>query len=314
MVDYLVIGSCAITIYKQGRDSAYHFNFNHRGQVDNVWQEEWNKHLYRKARRIMDAQGSAVGYLRVSTANQVENGEGLEIQKRKILEYCKEKGISVDKFYEDKGISGAVRDRPALLKLLKDCEHNHIKRVVVYKSDRLSRELTVALWLETQFKKYDIDLVSVVDPEYDLEDPLQKAFKRIADVFAELEKDVIAMRLKEGRINNAKNGERGSGPVPFGYKKVGDKLEINPDEAKWVEKIFRLAVKGRSFSKIARLLNESGMITKRGKPFQIESIKCVLRNKLYFGETCFGDVQTRSAHPVIISKRLFIKAARKKGL
>ncbi len=250
---------------------------------------------------------AVVGYLRVSTTSQVENGEGLEIQKRRILDYCKEKGIVIERFYEDKGISGTVRDRPALLRLLKDCENRHVKRIIVYKNDRLSRELTVALWLETQFKKNDIELTSIVDPDYDMDDPLQKAFKRIADVFAELEKDVIAMRLKEGRINNAKNGERGSGAVPFGYMKPGDTLEINPEETPWVNKIFRLAAKGCSFSRIAGLLNKNGIVTKRGKPFQIESIKYILKNKLYYGEANFGDIQSKGVHAPIISKRLFLK-------
>ena len=72
-----------------------------------------------------------------------------------------------------------------MLELLKDCEAGVVKRVIVYKQDRLSRELTVALWIETQFKKNDVEVSSVVDPEFDMDDPLQKAFKRIVDVFAE---------------------------------------------------------------------------------------------------------------------------------
>ena len=192
----------------------------------------------------MHSDECVVAYLRVSTQTQVDHGEGLEIQKRKIIEYCAEKGLKVSKFYEDKAVSGSVRDRPDLLRLLEDCEKGRVKKLVVYKHDRLSRELTVALWLETQFKKNDVEVISVVDPEYDMEDPLQKAFKRIADIFSELEKDVIATRLKEGRMNNAKNGKRGSGPLPFGYVKIGDKLEIDPEEAQNITRIFRWVVKG----------------------------------------------------------------------
>ena len=255
-----------------------------------------------------------IAYLRVSTSQQVNHGDGLEIQRRKILEFCNEKGVTVEKFYQDKGISGTVRDRPALLQLLKDCEAGRVKKVIVYKLDRLSRELTVALWLETQFKKYDIELISVVDPEYDMEDPLQKAFKRIADVFAELEKDVIAARLKEGRINNAKNGERGSGPIPFGYKKVEDRLEIEPEEAALVEKIFRWRNKGFGYSKIIAQLNKRGAMTKRGKPFQIESLKYILGNRLYYGEANFGEVKSKGNHEAVISKRLFVKVQKNRRM
>ncbi len=254
----------------------------------------------------MVAQETVVGYVRVSTNNQVTNGEGLQIQRRKIQDYCKEKGVVLERFYEDKGISGAVRDRPALLRLLKDCETRHVRKIIVYKQDRLSRELTVALWLETQFKKYDIDLISIVDPDYDMEDPLQKAFKRIADVFAELEKDVIAMRLREGRINNAKNGERGSGAIPFGYKKVEDKLDVNPEEAQWVEKIFRWRARGFGYTKIMKELNKCGVKTKRNGPFNLEGVKYVINSPVYYGAAIYGDIHAKGTHPAIISKRLYV--------
>ena len=255
-----------------------------------------------------------VSYERVSTSSQVENGAGLKIQREKISEYCKDKGIALGRTYEDKGISGTVKDRPGLLQLLKDCETGIIGRVIVYKQDRLSRELTVSLWLETQFKKHDIEICSVVDPDYDLEDPLQKAFKRIADVFAELEKDVIAARLRDGRVNNAKNGERGSGPIPFGYKKVDGKLVTNPEEAQYVERIFRWALKGFRYSKIVDILKDRKILTRRRKAFTIQSIKYILTNAMYYGQTSFGDINSAGVHPPIISRRLFVKVQRKIGI
>ena len=263
----------------------------------------------------MESNGIAVGYVRVSTVNQVENGEGLEIQRRKITEYCKDKGIALKEIYEDAGISGAVRDRAGLLRLLKDCEKSLIKRVIICKHDRLSRELTTAIWVETQFKKYDIELNSVTDPDYDMDDPLQKAFKRIADVFAELEKDVIAARLKDGRINNAKNGERGSGAIAFGYVKTESGLMVNREEAEWVKKIFRWSSQERSYAYIIGRLNEAGLKTRRSKPFQTESIKYILRNKMYYGEMNFGELQNiKGEHEAIISKRLFLKVQKNRNL
>lgn len=256
----------------------------------------------------MHSDGVVMAYIRCSTQNQAENGDGLEIQRRRILDYCKERNLSVGRFYEDKAISGTIKDRPALLSLLKDCEAGKVNKLVVYKQDRLSRELTVALWLETQFKKYDVEVVSVVDPDYDLEDPLQKAFKRIADVFAELEKDVIAMRLREGRLNNAKNGERSCGPVPFGYSKIGNKLEVNSIEAEWVDKIFRRVTRGWSYAKIISMLNKNNIKTKRGNAFSTDALKYILSNKMYCGETSFGEVASKGKHQAIISKRLFAKA------
>ena len=252
-----------------------------------------------------------VGYCRVSTQGQVENGDGLEVQRNRIVEHCKANGLELEKFYEDRGVSGAIKDRPGLLALLKDCESGRIKRIVIYKQDRLARELGVWLWLETQFQKYSIELTSILEPDFDTADPMGKALSRIISVFAELERDVISMRLRDGRINCARNGERGSGPVAFGYKKVGDKLELETNESQWVQRIFRWKVKGISRAEIVRRLSKAGVTTKRGKPFSAPSLQYVLENKFYFGESNFGDVTQKGIHESIISKRLFLKAQQK---
>lgn len=255
----------------------------------------------------MYSDNIVVGYVRVSTQTQVQHGEGLEIQKQKIQEYCRERKLQLSKIYEDRGISGTVKDRPALLSLLKDCESGQIKKVIVYKQDRLSRELGVSMWLETQFKKYNVELNSVFEPEFDTDDPMGKALKRIISVFAELERDIIASRLRDGRENNAKNGQRGSGPIPFGYLKEGDDLVIYPDEAKWVHKIYRWRIKGLRYSEIINRLNRKDVRTKRGKPFHTEAVKYILQNELYYGATNFGRLRSKGIHEPIVSKRIFFK-------
>lgn len=259
----------------------------------------------------MHPDGITVSYLRVSTQVQSTEGEGMEIQKNKIQEHCSKKGYRLERSYEDRGISGTtIKDRPGLLQLLKDCESGTIKRIIVFKSDRLARELTVALWLEKEFKKYDVELESVEDPPYDMEDPLQKAFKRIADIFAELERDIIAVRLQEGRINAAKNGTH-LGAVPYGLIKVGDKLELNSGEAPYVRQIFRWFLKGHRYQKIADILNSRGITTKQKKKFQIQTIRNILSNDTYTGVTSYGPITVKGAHPAIIGRRTFLNAQKK---
>jgi len=260
---------------------------------------------------ILMFSDGVVGYIRVSSLGQLENGAGLDIQKDKIKEYCKDKGLQFTRFYEDKAISGAVRDRPALLELLKDCELGLVKKVIVYRQDRLSRELTVALWIETQFKKHGIDLISVTDLEYNLDDPLQKAFKRIADVFAELEKEVIVARLRDGRFNKAKRGKKASGSIAYGYQKEDGNLIIKEDEAQWIRRMFRWKVKGFSYSKIVNLLKDRGARTRKGNLFSIEAVRYITKNEFYFGKASYGEIQTKGEHEAIISKRLFMRAERK---
>ncbi|MFA5156816.1 MAG: recombinase family protein [Candidatus Omnitrophota bacterium] len=260
----------------------------------------------------MNSDEIAVGYIRVSSINQVENGGGLAIQRKKITNFCREKGYNLERFYEERGISGSIKERPALLRLLKDCESGLIKRVVVFRQDRLARELTVSLWLETQFKKYDVAVSSVLDPELDMNDPLQLAFKRLIDVFAELEKTLIVTRLREGRVDKAENGRRAVGAIAFGYYKEKDGLVVNLEESEWVKKIFRNAAKGKKYSEIVAMLKKNGVVTRRKKPFSIETVKYVLRNSFYYGESTYGDIKSRGEHRPIISKRLFVRVQKVK--
>lgn len=255
----------------------------------------------------MVTQKAVVAYTRVSSASQVENGDGLEIQRRKIQDYCKEKGITLEKVYEDGGFSGAIKDRPGLLQLLKDCENGRIERVITYKYDRLARELSISIWVQSIFKRYGVEVSTVADPEFINDDPITNCLRNLLFCFADMERSIIVTRLRDGRYNNAKNGERGSGAIPFGYKKVEDKLEINPDEAQWVEKIFRWRARGFRYAKITKELNKCGVKTKRNGPFNLEGVKYIIGNPLYSGAAIFGDVQTQGIHPVIISRRLFLR-------
>ena len=258
---------------------------------------------------------SVVGYVRVSTAGQVEEGAGLEIQRSRIAEYCEQNGLVLDRIYEDKAMSGAMRDRPALLELLKNVEEGHIKRIIVYRQDRLSREMGLTIFIDNLLCEHEVQLTSILEPIIDLNgDSLAKLIRRMLALMSEYERELIASRLSEGRRNNAKNGKRGSGPIPFGYVKVGDKLEVKPDEAEYVRKIYRWYVKGRCYTEIAEILNKRGIVTKRGKPFQLQSIKNILMSGLYHGEMSFGSINTKGVHEPIVSRRLFLKAQKMMGL
>ena len=76
-------------------------------------------------------------------------------------------------------------------------------------------------------------------------------------------------------------------------------------------KIFRWKAKGFGFTKIAKELNNRGVMTKRKKPFNIESVKYILRNHIYHGESNFGDIKSKGIHRPIISRRLFVRVQKK---
>lgn len=256
-----------------------------------------------------------VGYTRVSTSGQVEEGAGLEIQRSRILEYCQQNGLVLNEIFEDKALSGTMRERPALLKLLKDVEEDRIKQVIVLRADRLSREMGLSIFIDNMLCEHGVQLTSILEPIIDLNgDGLTKLIRRMLALFSEYEKELIASRLLEGRRNNAKNGKRGSGSIPFGFAKVGESLEPHPTEAEHVRKIFRWFLKGRRYSEIAEILNKRGITTRRGKPFQLQSIKNILSNGIYCGDMTFGSISSKGAHEPLVGRRTFLKAQKARSI
>ncbi len=80
-------------------------------------------------------------YLRVSTEDQVREGYSLEVQEEYLREYAKREQHQVYNMYKDEGISGYTKERPALIRLLRDAKDNKFGLVIVYKLDRFSRNL-----------------------------------------------------------------------------------------------------------------------------------------------------------------------------
>ena len=84
-----------------------------------------------------------VAYLRVSTENQRQEGT-ISLQKREMKDYCVKNGINIDKYFADEGVSGAIEDRPGLATLFDFIETNAVHSLIIFKLDRLSRDLRKA--------------------------------------------------------------------------------------------------------------------------------------------------------------------------
>ena len=86
-----------------------------------------------------------VGYVRVSTATQAEDGLGLEVQKAALRAWCKANGHRLTSILSDEGISGAkeLEDRPGLADALDMIRSRKAQGIVVPRLDRLARDLIV---------------------------------------------------------------------------------------------------------------------------------------------------------------------------
>ena len=103
-------------------------------------------------------------YVRVSTEEQAQEGYSIRAQEQKLKDYAKIKEWPIFKIYMDEGISGKnITERPAINEMLADIEKGHVKNVLVFKIDRLTRSTADLITLIDIFNKHDCAFNSLND-------------------------------------------------------------------------------------------------------------------------------------------------------
>lgn len=170
-------------------------------------------------------------YARVSTAN---NGQDPTVQTRELEEYCQRRGWKVAGQYIDVGISGAKEKRPELSRLVADAHRRKFDAVIVWKFDRFARSVSHLLRALETFKALGIEFVSLTEG-VDTSTPTGRMIFTVLGAVAELERSLIAERVKAGLRNARAKG-----------KKLG-----RPRVAVDTRRIARLRAQGRSWIAVA---------------------------------------------------------------
>jgi len=143
-------------------------------------------------------------YARVSTAN---NGQSPEMQLRELREYCERRSWREAGEYVDVGISGAKERRPELDRLLGDAHRRRFDAVIVWKFDRFARSVSHLLRALETFQALGIEFVSLTEG-VDTSTPTGKMVFTVLGAVAELERSLIAERVKAGLRNARAKGKR----------------------------------------------------------------------------------------------------------
>ena len=171
-------------------------------------------------------------YARVSTTDHCTESQLLDLRR-----YVRERGWNSFREYVDEGISGTKNSRPALNELMNDTKNRRFDVVLVWRFDRFARSTRHLINALEEFKNLSIDFVSYQE-NLDTSSPLGAAIFTIISAVAQLERDIIAERVKAGLRNAVANG-----------KKLG-----RPRVAVNVDRIARLRAQGRSWVEISREL------------------------------------------------------------
>lgn len=243
-------------------------------------------------------------YLRVSTLEQA-NGYSLDAQETLARKYCKSNGYQVYQIYSDQ-VTGTKFDRPQLQALLADAKAGAFDLVIVYRLDRLARSTRdTFVIVEDIFLPNNINFVSLTE-QFDTTTPIGKAVMGILAINAQLELDRIKERMALGKLGRAMQGKPMTWTpkfIPFGYDYIDGQYHINQD-AKWVQYIFDLALKGVRPKTIAKQMT-SQKILKR--TWYFSTIKLILTNPVYIGKIRWRGKVYRGNHSAIISQDDFDK-------
>ena len=191
--------------------------------------------------------------------------------------------------YSDKGYSGKNTERPEFQLMLEHIKQGLVKRVIVYKLDRISRSvLDFSRTMET-FKVYDVEFVSV-NEKFDTSTPMGRAMLNICIVFAELERETIQLRVADAYASRSRMGFYMGGRVPYGFRR--EQITINgvntsqyvpvAEEIEHIQAIYRIYSKpATSVSEVVRHFRSKSIEKLRGVEWSVPRIGEVMRNPIY---------------------------------
>lgn len=231
-----------------------------------------------------------VALLRVSTDMQELNS-----QKTAIQEYCRANKIVIGKWIEEYDVSGystPLHDRKGLMQIKDMAINNELERLVVFNLDRIGRDMEFNSYI-TMLDNLNVEILSVTEGKISNADINDKLITNIKFWLAESESIKIGLRSKAGLLAANKQGRYAGGIVNYGYRlnKETRQLEINPDEAMIVRKIFKMYLT-MGVINIVKALKEEGIKKRSVKNKEIDfnesGIGKLLSNRIYIGYKQYG--------------------------
>lgn len=222
-------------------------------------------------------------------------GESIENQIQMCKEYCSRNFDEEMNFiiYEDEGFSGGNIDRPQFQKLILDAKNNKFDALICYRLDRISRNVADFSATLELLQQHNIAFVSIKE-QFDTSTPMGKAMVYIASVFAQLERETIAERVRDNMLELAKTGRWLGGQPPMGFKsekityfdaemkeRSMHKLSPVPEELKFIKSIYKKYIELGSVHQIRKYFLQNNIKTRNGKDFSSRVLIDILRNPAY---------------------------------
>lgn len=224
-------------------------------------------------------------YVRVSTFHQVDK-DSLPMQKQDLINYAK---LILDAddvvIFEDAGYSGKNTARPKFQEMMSQIRNGMFTHLLVWKIDRISRNLLDFATMYTELKELGVVFVSK-NEQFDTSTAMGEAMLKIILIFAELERNMTSERVTATMISRANNGLWNGGRVPYGYNYDSETQEfsLNDYEHNIVRMIHDLYEECQSLVRLAKELNDKGYRTRSGNLWSPVTLRIILQNVFYCGD------------------------------
>ena len=257
------------------------------------------------------------GYCRVSTPKQVEEGESLDVQAKRLKAEAQRRGWVLT-LYVEAGISAKDANRPAYQKMRSDLEAGTVEGAVAIKLDRFWRSLPLAVSeIDVLVTQWGRDLMTL-DGMLDYATPEKRLTTNIMAALAQWQREQQAERVKDSMVHRAEAGKFNGGRVALGYRSLKNGgLAIQEEEAAQVREMFQLCLaKGTTYG-VCDTINKAGWRTRANKPWDLGSVRKILMNPIYVGDLVYGrrhkgepgppseHIRKAGVFPAIVSRETF---------
>lgn len=234
-----------------------------------------------------------------SKGESIENQ--VELCRRYILANLPEVTEEDITVFEDEGFSAKDTKRPQFQQMLTRIRRKEFQCLVCYRLDRISRSVGDCSRLIEELRDLDVSFISVTE-RFDTTTPMGKAMLMVASVFAQLERETLAERVRDNMFMLARTGRWLGGTTPTGFtsektekidldgrKRTACKLKYDPEEIKAVRVMFQTFLELQSVSGVYKRLVDQGIKSRSGSWFSKLGIKQILQNPVY----CIADKDAR---------------------
>jgi len=262
-------------------------------------------------------------YARVSSEKQ-DVDLSISAQLKALRDYAARNGHEVAREFVDEAESGKTTARPAFREMISTARRSQkpFDLILVWKYSRFARSREDSIVFKTMLRKNGVRVVSISEPAEDT--PTGKLLEAMIESLDEFYSANLGEEVTRGMRESASRGFYLSAVAPFGYHKfrVKDgskerpKLEVNPDQARIVVRIFNEVLEGKGLMEIAKQLNQEGIAGPKGKGWMKTTVHKILTNEVYTGTLVWGrnsvrnlqPIRVENAWPAIIDKNTFNQA------